>query len=234
MGTKEDVSVVRMKLAPISELFEPSYVKDILLDPDDPSQGNLDGDLLKDSFTNIVQEYCQLVLGKDCPPATGCATYGICRDGKVCRDDPQAPNGFQCVNAPNPCDSQSIGKKCRDNEICVPDNERIVGYDCKRGCSIKNNCRSDETCRDNPDGLHGYECHGTWSSWSEWVLHSKSCKRCRRSRSCSRKPCTGDDHQDKDADYNDFSLAVKCITGEIFDILRDITCRKCNDDLYYS
>lgn len=197
-STKDDVSVVKMNLAPISELFEPSYVNDILLDPDDPSQGNLDGDLLKDSFTNIVQEYCQLVLGEDCPPVTGCATYGLCTDGKVCRDDPRAPNGFRCVNAPNPCDSQSTGKKCRDNERCVPDNERIDGYDCKRGCRIYNDCRRDETCKDNPNKPHGYECHGSWSSWSEKGLvktnnkpRSWAADRCRRYRSCSRKPCPG-------------------------------------------
>ena len=63
-STKEDVSVVKMVLAPISELFQPSYVNEIPLDPSDPSQGNLDGDLLKGSFTNIMENYCKMMLGK--------------------------------------------------------------------------------------------------------------------------------------------------------------------------
>jgi hypothetical protein len=159
-STKEDVSVVKMVLAPISELFDPIYVNNIPLDPNDPSQGNLDGDLLKRSFTNIMKNYCKLMLGEDCPAASGCATYGICGDGKVCRDDPQYPNGFRCVTPPNPCDSQSIRNKCRENERCVADNTRILGYYCKRGCSIYNDCRYDETCRDNPNKPQGYECHG--------------------------------------------------------------------------
>ena len=53
-----------MDLAPISELFDPDYVNDILLDEADPSQGYLDGDLLKRSFTNIMEKYCELMLGK--------------------------------------------------------------------------------------------------------------------------------------------------------------------------
>merc|ERR1712076_334413 len=36
------------------------------------------------------------MLGEDCPPANGCALYGLCGDGEVCRDDPQAANGFRC------------------------------------------------------------------------------------------------------------------------------------------
>lgn len=62
-STKEDVSIVKMVLAPISELFDPIYVNDILLDPDDPSQGNLDGNLLRRSFSNIVENYCKITLG---------------------------------------------------------------------------------------------------------------------------------------------------------------------------
>jgi len=199
-STRENPSVVRMKLAPISELFEPSYVNDILLDPEDPSQGYLDGNLLKSAFENIVENYCQMMLGEDCPPAKGCATYGLCGGGKVCRDDPQSPNGFRCVNAPNPCDSPSIRSKCRDNERCVANSDRPDGYYCKRGCRIYNDCRSGETCRDNSNKPHGYDCHGSWSSWSEKGLANTkdsktfgtwSSNRCKRYRSCSRKPCPG-------------------------------------------
>jgi len=189
-STKEDVSIVKMVLAPISELFDPIYVNDILLDPDDPSQGNLDGNLLRRSFSNIVENYCKITLGEDCPPAKGCATFGICGDGKVCQDDPQAETGFRCVNAPNPCDSQSIRNKCRKNERCVADETKILGYSCQRGCSIYNDCRPNEICRDDPSKPIGYECDGTYGSWTDWD--------CRRTRSCSRGPCDGPSSQIKD------------------------------------
>ena len=62
--TKDSPSVVKMVLAPISELFEPSYINHIDLYPHYPSRGFLDADLLKRSFTNIVENYCQFMLGE--------------------------------------------------------------------------------------------------------------------------------------------------------------------------
>jgi len=87
-STEDAPSVVRMVLAPISELFERSFLNHL----------NLDADLLKRSFTDIMENYCQIMLGEDCPPAKGCALYGLCGDGEVCIDDPKAANGFRCVS----------------------------------------------------------------------------------------------------------------------------------------
>jgi len=96
--TKDSPSVVKMVLAPISELFEPRYINHIDLYPHYPSRGFLDADLLKRSFTNIAENYCQFMLGEDCPPTGGCTLPGDCGDGQVCKEDPQAPNGFRCVD----------------------------------------------------------------------------------------------------------------------------------------
>jgi len=196
-STEEDVSVVKMTLAPISELFDPTYINGIPLDPNDPSQGNLDGDLLRRSFTNIMQNYCNLTLGEDCPPATGCATFGVCGDGKVCQDDPQAENGFRCVNDPNPCDFHK--DKCRYNERCVADKTNPDGYICQRGCDIYHDCRAGETCRDNSKIPKGYDCRGAWGSWSDWALDLQDLK-CKRYRRCSREPCTGNWVESKSAE----------------------------------
>jgi len=144
-STKDAPSVVRMVLAPISELFEPSYVNDIPLDPNDLSKGNLDADLLKRSFANIMENYCQMMLGEDCPPAGGCALYGLCGDDAVCRDDEQASKGFRCVPKRG---CSGIYNNCRNYQHCIDDQRAPNGFRCVAGCD---DCRRPYLCINNPE-----------------------------------------------------------------------------------
>ena len=60
-----------------------------------PLRGCLDPAPMREFFNNGLANYCQLMLGEECPPVKGCGFSGLCRPDESCRNNSEL--GFQCT-----------------------------------------------------------------------------------------------------------------------------------------
>merc|ERR1711902_485468 len=84
------------KLNEISSLFTEEFISDIPGDETNPSTGRLDPALMKEFFNNGLANYCQLMLGEECPPVKGCGFNDLCGSDESCRND-NSTLGFKCI-----------------------------------------------------------------------------------------------------------------------------------------
>jgi len=82
--------VIDFELKPIADLFRYYFLDDI-----DGLKGK--APLLKKYFEDAVKEYCQTMLGEDCPDTKGCGYQDLCPFGKKCVDDKSNSLGFVCA-----------------------------------------------------------------------------------------------------------------------------------------
>jgi len=82
--------VIDFELKPIADLFRYYFLDDI-----DGLKGK--APLLKKYFEDAVKEYCQTMLGEDCPDTKGCGYQDLCPLGKTCVDDKSNSLGFVCA-----------------------------------------------------------------------------------------------------------------------------------------
>merc|ERR1712213_189002 len=71
-------------------------IGDIPEDEANPSTGRLDPALMKEFFNNGLANYCQLMLGEECPPVKGCGFNDLCGSDESCRND-NSTLGFKCI-----------------------------------------------------------------------------------------------------------------------------------------
>ena len=99
---KSSPAVIRRELKEISTLFTEEFIGDIPEDEANPSTGRLDPASMREFFNNGLADYCQLMLGEECPPVKGCG-FNLCGSGKSCRND-NSTLGFKCEPGnPLPC-----------------------------------------------------------------------------------------------------------------------------------
>ena len=99
---KSSPAVIRRELKEISSLFTDEFIGDIPEDEANPSTGRLDPALMREFFNNGLANYCQLMLGEECPPVKGCG-FNLCGPNESCRND-NSTLGFKCEPGnPLPC-----------------------------------------------------------------------------------------------------------------------------------
>jgi len=92
-------AVVDRELKEISTLFTEEFIGGILEDDSNSSAGRLDPARMKDFFNRGLANYCQLMVGENCPPVNPCGFTRLCWSDEICRND-NSELGFRCYKAP--------------------------------------------------------------------------------------------------------------------------------------
>ena len=93
---KNSPAVIHRKLNEISSLFTEEFIGDIPEEEPNPSTGRLDPASMKEFFNNGLADYCQLMLGEECPSVKGCGFNDLCGPDESCRDN-NSTLGFICI-----------------------------------------------------------------------------------------------------------------------------------------
>merc|ERR1712013_356110 len=93
---KNSPAVIHRKLNEISSLFTEEFIGDIPEEEPNPSTGRLDPASMKELFNNGLADYCQLMLGEECPSVKGCGFNDLCGPDESCRDN-NSTVGFICI-----------------------------------------------------------------------------------------------------------------------------------------